>query len=283
MPSPSPSEIRLRMQAHLGVPPPLTATRSRVAEVVVRDVDDPVLSIVIVTYTTGRIVMDCIAAIAASLESTPYEVIVVDNAGDGRMPSSLRLRLGTSGVRLLTSTTNLGFGGGNELGMHHARGEVLCLLNPDAIVQPGWAEPLLACVADPAIGIAAPVLINPDSSVQEAGQTVDQRAITQPLRTLSDVPVADVPYSSAACWMMRRDVHELVGGFDAAYHPAYFEDLDFALRTQRAGFRTVVVSDSKVVHHQGTSTQHRPAPALAQQAIFRRRWATFLRQLPATA
>ena len=146
---------------------------------------EPLLSIVTVTYTTGPIIEECLAAVEATLTSTPHEVIVVDNAGAGRMPTSLRLRLGTSGVRLITSATNLGFGGGNELGIAHARGTVLCLLNPDVIVRPGWAEPLLHCVADHEVGVAAPMLLDPDGSVQEAGQTIDRQAITRPVRSRS--------------------------------------------------------------------------------------------------
>jgi GT2 family glycosyltransferase len=251
-------------------------TTSRVAIVEVPPTDAPALSVVIVTYATGSIVIDCLTALEASLADLPHEVIVVDNAAPGGMPTAARLRLQTAGVQLVVSDVNLGFGGGNEAGIAVAQGDVLCLLNPDAIVQPGWIGPLLEAVADPAVGIAAPVLLEPDGSVQEAGQTIDALADTAPNRDVPPGAIVDVDYSSAACWVMRREVHEQVGGFDPAYHPAYFEDVDLAFRVRRAGLRTVLVPASRVVHHSGRSTRQAPAPAKAQQAIFRRRWAAEL-------
>jgi GT2 family glycosyltransferase len=257
-------------------------TRSRVAGATVPECVQPALSVVIVTYGTGQIVETCIAALVSSLPAIAFEVIVVDNASGDRqgMPTASRLRLTTAGVRLIVSPENLGFGGGNEVGIARSRADILCLLNPDAVVAPGWAEPMLAAVSDPSVGIAAPVLLNPDGSVQEAGQSIDRRAITRPVRTVPDGDVVDVAYSSAACWMLRRDVHARVGGFDPIYHPAYFEDVDMAFRVHAAGLRTVLVTTSCVTHHQGGSTRRRAGPALTQQAVFRRRWAARLSALP---
>jgi GT2 family glycosyltransferase len=253
-------------------------TCSRVADITIADSADPALSIVIVTYGTGVIVEACLAALESTLAGVAHEVIVVDNASGDRhgMPTATRLRLGTAGVRLIVSPTNLGFGGGNDLGIERARADVVCLLNPDAVVESGWVGPLLDAVGDRSVGIAAPVLLDPDGSVQEAGQSIDKRAITRPLRTVPAGDVVDVAYSSAACWMVRREVHRQVGGFDPAYHPAYFEDVDMAFRVHAAGLRTVVVPASRVTHHLGGSTRRRQPPALAQQAIFRRRWAAEL-------
>jgi GT2 family glycosyltransferase len=253
-----------------------TTTRSRVASVALDPSPHPELSVVIVTFGTGPIVLDCLAAVGASLASIPYEVIVVDNHCRGGMPTASRLRLSTAGVRLVTASQNLGFGGGNEVGVAHASGENIALMNPDIVVSPGWAPPLLDAVSDPTVGIAAPVLLNDDGTVQEAGQVVDDRAVTRPVR-LAPEGVVDVAYSSAACWLMRRGVHERSGGFDAAYHPAYFEDVDLAFRIRRLGLRSVVVADSRVTHRHGSSTRRRARPAFDQQAVFRRRWAQALR------
>ena len=73
-------------------------------------------------------------------------------------------------ITLIEVDENLGFSGGNNLGAHHATGELLCFLNPDVVVGPGWLEPLVASLDDPTVGIAAPVLVNVDGSLQEAGQ-----------------------------------------------------------------------------------------------------------------
>ncbi len=221
----------------------VSTTGSRAATVVVPPAASPAFSVVIVTYGTGEIVVRCLRALLETAEM-PFEVIVVDNPTTGGMPTAARLGLVTSGVRLITSDTNLGFGGGNELGVAHARGAELCLMNPDVVVSAGWLPPLLAAVEDPTVGIAAPLLLRPDGSLDEAGQTLDRHAITRPRRATPAEPLTDVDFVSAACWVMHRRTHEVVGGFDAAYH--------------------------------GTSTRLAARPALAQQAVLRRRWAPAL-------
>ena len=56
-----------------------------------------------------------------------------------------------------------------------------------------------------------------------------------------------------ACWLMRRSVFDELGGFDEGFFPAYYEDVDLALRAGRHG-GTAVIGDSTVVHHRGAST-----------------------------
>ena len=205
--------------------------------------DEPLVSIVVVTYGTGPIVLDCLTAIAANTV-IPYEVIVVANppASPEDDPSVALLRVESRGVTLVASDENLGFAGGNELGVEHARGTFVCFLNPDAVVGPGWLEPLVAALDDERVGVAAPVLIDPDGSLQEAGQLLyddgGTAAIGGPEVLSGDETQAfsrDVDYASAACWLVRRDEHLQRGGFDLRYHPAFFEDVDYALRVEHGG------------------------------------------------
>lgn len=236
--------------------------------------DDPDVSFITVAYGTGRIIIETLASLAGSLarSSVTAEVIVVDNPHhDVGARTATDLRLSTSGVILLSPDRNLGFGGGCELGALHARGRVLGFVNPDVTFGPGWIEPLLAVWRpDDATGrapaIVAPTLLDVDGTIQEIGQTLDARGHTHPntLPTEGD-PLVDVDYASAACWLIRRDDHERIGGFDPAYHPAYFEDVDLALRARRLG-GTRVHRDVAVVHHRGHGTPDAPPPATAQHA-----------------
>ena len=225
----------------------------------VRHHDEPLVSIVVVTYGTGRIVLDCLTAIAANTV-IPYEVIVVANppASPEDDPSVALFRAESRGVTLVASDENLGFAGGNELGVEHARGTFVCFLNPDAIVGPGWLEPLVAALDDERVGVAAPVLIDPDGSLQEAGQLLyddgGTAAIGGPEVLSGDETQAfsrDVDYASAACWLVRRDEHLQRGGFDLRYHPAFFEDVDYALRVEHGGQVSRLVAGRPVVHHHG--------------------------------
>ena len=247
----------------------------------------PLVSVIIVTYGTGPIVIEALDAVARHT-SVAHEVIVVDCLPTDPSTRTSLLLLDRTDIRLLAVDDNLGFAGGNEYGVEHANGQWLCFLNADVIVGPGWLEPLIAAHSDPAVGIAAPVFVNPDGSLQEAGQLIFSDTFTAPIGGAGVMPgdrtnvfSRDVDYASAACWVLRRTDHVALGGFDRHYHPAYFEDADYALRMQEGGKRTRLVADVPVVHRQGQGSGTRDA-AVGQvtHARFKRRWAHRLADWP---
>jgi len=243
----------------------------------------PLISIVVVTYGTGPIVLDALDAVARNT-SICREVIVVDCLPADPATRTAPLLADRTDIRLFAIDDNLGFAGGNEYGVEQARGEYLCFLNADVIVGPGWLQPLIDALEDPAVGIAAPVFLNADGSLQEAGQLIFSDTFTAPIGG-ADVMAGDranlfsrdVDYASAACWVVRRADHVALGGFDRHYHPAYFEDSDYALRVEASGKRTRLVADVPVVHHHGQGSGTRDAAVgQATHARFKRRWAQHL-------
>jgi GT2 family glycosyltransferase len=187
------------------------------------------------------------------------------------------------GATVVASDRNLGFGVGNDLAALHARGEVLCLLNSDAIVPPGWLDGLLAGLDRHAdAGAVVPLYLSPDGTVGEAGCAVEPDGRVVALDVGADPEAAAlrfprrVQYGSAACMLLRRSDFAAVGGFDPGFAPAYYEDVDLAFRLAERG-RTVWLEPSvQVVHAQGASSlTHADAVALrdANRERFRRRWA----------
>ena len=189
---------------------------------------------------------------------------------------------------MVEADENLGFSGGNNLGAQHASGEFLCFLNPDVIVGPGWLEPLIAALDDPVVGIAAPVLVDPDGTLQEAGQLVYDDGCTAAVGGPEVMPgdwsnafSRDVDYASAACWVVRREEFLALGGFDERYRPAYFEDVDYAMRVEQAGRRTRLVVDVPVVHeHASGGSGEAVAIAERSRDTFRSTWASELASRP---
>ena len=105
----------------------------------------PHVSFVVVTYGTGWVVIEMLASLAATVGSTPVEVVVVDNPHP-RLPQRVvaELLLATAGVTVVRPASNLGFAGGCELGVRHTRGTTLGFVNPDVVFPAGWLDPLLA-------------------------------------------------------------------------------------------------------------------------------------------
>ncbi len=249
-------------------------------------VDDPAVSVIMVTYGGWGWAK---LALQALLAHTPpvYEVVIVDNASPDDTPYQLERTV--SGATLLLNALNLGFGGGNNLGVLHARASRLVFLNPDVIVEPGWLEPLMAAIdSDPLIGFAASALLNLDGSAQEVGSVVGRDGATQSVGSGSAIRAGvgwfrrEVDYASAASAIVPRAAFDAVGGFDVVYPIGYYEDVDLCLSMRAAGYRCIVVPSSVVRHvRHGTSDSDRAAALmLANQVILRERWSWLLRLHP---
>jgi len=148
----------------------------------------------------------------------------------------------------------------------------------------GWLEPLIVTLdQQPDVALAAPVLLDDDHAVQEAGYFLFDDGQTRPdRRPLGADEVRDVVYSSAACWLLRRDDLLAAGGFDPDYHPAYYEDVDVALRLGAGGRRSVVVGASRVIHllHGGTP-DGRPPDVTRQREVLLDHWPSIRADFPA--
>lgn len=90
------------------------------------------LSIIIVTYNTRAVTLDCLSSLAAHPPSVPYEVIVVDNASADGTEKAIRELF--PAVTFIRNTRNLGFAAANNRGIVHSKGDYVLLLNSDTVV-----------------------------------------------------------------------------------------------------------------------------------------------------
>jgi GT2 family glycosyltransferase len=220
-------------------------------------------------------------ALAALDEHTrqPHEVIVVDNASpDGTAAS---VRMSHPGVVLIENADNVGFGPANNQAASVARAPVLVLLNTDAIVGPGWLEPLLAAVERRGVGAAVPQLLHLDGTLQEAGALLgaDGTVASHGDGGDPDDPAFRFPravdFGAAACMAVRSDLFAELGGFDDRYAPAYYEDADLCMKLGDAGWMTVYEPASRVVHARYASSSGEHARELSERNRdrFVKRWA----------
>lgn len=254
---------------------PIIVTNSPAAIATIPRHDSPDVSVIFVTYGTGRILVNALATLASAMPTgVGFEVIVVDNPHDSYSGRSLRwLALATGGVRVIQPERNLGFGGGCAVGVGLARGSTIVFANPDIEFVAGWLPPLLDAVGTPDVVVAAPVLLNPDRTVQEAGVWIRDDGWAHFNRSAPEPgSSAIVVHASAACWVLKRERFDQLGGFDEAYWPAYYEDIDFVFRARAQGLRVVVHGSSQVVHHMSQSIPDRPMNIEPQRNEFLRRY-----------
>ncbi len=245
-------------------------TRSPAPLATVRSSHEPAVSFVLVTFGTGTVVIEALSSLVRSIAGTDLdiEVVVVDNEHPDRTRrTSNHLVLDTAGVRVVRPGRNLGFAGGCNEGVRHSTAPTIGFVNPDVEFDAGWIEPLLDALERDDVAIAAPVLREPDGMVQSAGHQLFADGSTAPITSAPDPGDTGRPdYASAACWLMRRSVFDELGGFDEGFFPAYYEDVDLALRARTHG-GTAVIGDSTVVHHRGASTAATTVPDTTPQRL----------------
>ncbi|HEY4591130.1 MAG TPA: glycosyltransferase family 2 protein, partial [Thermoanaerobaculia bacterium] len=183
---------------------------------------------------------ELLAELAAAWPEDPrFELLVVDNGSSAPLPP---------GLRTLSPGRNLGFAGGANAGAAEAKGEIVLILNPDAIPEAGALEALLeGFAAWPDTAGLAPRLVGPAGESQSAWQL---RRLPSPMAlvlqafpgfggvsTRGAEPEAGVPVEqpAAAALAFRREALAAVGGFDAGFFPAWFEDVDLARRLRDRG------------------------------------------------
>jgi GT2 family glycosyltransferase len=195
---------------------------------------EPLLTGVVVHWRNE----DLLAELAAAWPNDPrFELLVVDNGSSAPLPE---------GVRALRPGRNLGFAGGANLGIAEAKGEILLILNPDVVPEPGALESLLeGFAALPDAAGLAPRLLGPDGESQAGWQlrrlpsawdlVLHALPVGSPEIQAEPAAGAAVEQPAAAALALRREALEKVGGFDPGFHPAWFEDVDLAKRFQAAG------------------------------------------------
>jgi GT2 family glycosyltransferase len=208
-------------------------------------------SIIIVNYNGGEQVLDCLRSLQADQRSD-YEIIVVDNGSTDGSPE--RIESEFLDVQVICALANLGFGGGNNLGAHYAKGEYLAFLNQDTRVEPGWLNALIAALQDdPSVGMVTSkiLLMDDPSRINTCGNDIHISGLTlcrgmgHPATEFESLEEVDAV--SGAAFAMRRALFEELGGFDEDFF-LYLEDTDLSLRARLAGWHIFYVHGSLVYH-----------------------------------
>lgn len=228
--------------------------------------NSPRLSIVTVNYNKPHFIRHLLQGLETSRPSVEFEYLVVDNASvDG---SAEAIAQQFPWAKLIRSSKNLGFGGGNNLALREARGEYIFLCNPDLTLFPGELEKWVEWMDEhPDVGISSPRVLNPDGTDQIScyrfptlltpllrrsflGQLpYARRAVSD--YTMSDMDrerEQDVDWVFGAAVLIRRDILDKIGLFDERFF-MYFEDADLCRRAWEAGSRVSYTPVAKVMHY----------------------------------
>ncbi len=230
---------------------------------------DPVVSVIIVLHNRAELTFQCLASLQAS-HFDSLELILVDNASQDRTPQLLDR---VDGATVLRNDSDLQFLTAANQGFAEARGKYLLFLNNDLQVLGDSIRAALAVAAgSDDVGGVGGRLILPDGTLQEAGNVIWRGGECSSYVRGGDpfddpfLFRRDVDYVSGAIFLTRADLFREVGGFDRAYLPAYYEDVDYCVKLWERGKRVVFDPDVVALHYEfGGSANRADALALQQK------------------
>lgn len=219
----------------------------------------PLVSIIIVNYNNTLVTIDLLN----SLRKITYpcvEIILVDNASTDR--SVMNIPIDYPEVKLVLSKKNLGYAGGNNLGIRKSNGQLILVTNNDVEVTPGFLEPLVEVFRNyPNAGLASPKIIYHDN---QKIQYVGSRGINnwtgrgkKVAHLESDNGQYDYTRETAlihgACMIFRRNLINKIGFIPEVYF-VYYEEHEWATQAKRRGYELYYVGTSKIYHKAASTT-----------------------------
>ena len=261
------------------------------------------LLVVIVNYRTAGLTIDCLHSLVSEVRSVPGTRVVVtdNNSGDDsveRIGSAIETEGWGDWASLMPLERNGGFAYGNNAAIRPALQSTtppifVLLLNPDTIVRPGALKALVDFMdGHPDVGIAGSRLEDPDGTPQRSAfrfhTVLSELESGIRLGVVSKIlskwivapPVSDelhqTDWVAGASMIVRREVFDTAGLMDEDYF-MYYEEMDFCLQANKAGWSCWYVPQSRVVHLVGQSsgvTDTKRPPKRQPQYLFdsRRRY-----------
>ncbi len=219
----------------------------------------PLVSIITINY--NQLELTC--ALLESLRKVTYpaiEVIVVDNASTD--DPSARINSKYPEVKLIVSKENLGFAGGNNLGIKASKGEFLMFLNNDTEVDPGFVEPLVSFFQKHhKAGAASSKILyyNSGETIQYAGSS-SLDPLTGRSKRIGWMEkdrgqydqIRETDLIHGAAMMVPKKVIEEVGMMPEFFF-LYYEEVDWCESIKKAGYKIYFVPGSRVYHKESMS------------------------------
>jgi GT2 family glycosyltransferase len=219
----------------------------------------PLVSIITVNYNQAGVTNELLRTLK-EITYTNTEVIVVDNGSKPNDASEIAAY--APWAKVIASSTNLGFAGGNNLGLAEAKGDMLLFINNDVEVPAGFLEPLVEAAQQQGVGMVSPKIrfYHTPDTIQYAGSTplnyitMRNRAVGFAEKDLGqhDLP-SETAFAHGAAMLVVREVVANVGAMFDGYF-LYYEELDWCERVKRAGYKIMYEPRSVVFHKESIST-----------------------------
>lgn len=233
------------------------------------------ISIVIVNYKSKGLTLNCLKSIKeADWSGLSHEIIVVDNCSRDYLGDILAWQY--PDVIFVQSSTNVGMGAGNNLGLSRAAGKYVVVMNPDTLVFPDTFKILHEYMEKhQQVGVVGPCQYGPNRQIQTSayrwygfftplyrrtflGAWFGQKDLSRVMMSDFDKKsVKEVDWLLGSFLFMRIAAWRQVGGFDERFF-LYFEDTDLCRRFHQAGFKVVYNPEARIIHNHSRESARTP-------------------------
>ncbi|MBX2828908.1 MAG: glycosyltransferase family 2 protein [Flavobacteriaceae bacterium] len=225
------------------------------------------LSVIILNYNVRYFLEQCLISVERSLKGIDAEIIVVDNNSEDDSCAMVKQKF--PHILLLENKENVGFSKANNQGVAMAKGEYVCILNPDTVVaEHTFSSALQYAEKKDKLGALGIYLMDGTGNfLPESKRNVPtpKRSLLKMLRRtrgkngyyanyLGEKEHGTIEVLVGAFMLMRRQVYEEVEGFDEDYF-MYGEDIDLSYKLMKAGYENEYLGSLSMLHYKGESTQ----------------------------
>lgn len=237
----------------------------------------PLIAVIVVNYNTPELTQECLESLSQiTADNFDYQTIVVDNGSVE--PLKLPSKINGQEIDLIRTDANIGFTGGNNLGISHAvknyDADYFLMLNSDTTVDESFLEELFLSLQGEDRGIASSKIYfekgceflkdvyEPEqlgNVIWYAGGVIDWQNLMAFHRGVDEVDrgqfdhLHTTDFATGCSLLIKREVIEEVGILDKRYF-LYLEDVDYTIRAQRKGYRVIFSPQSFVFHKNAGST-----------------------------
>jgi len=229
------------------------------------------LSVIILNYNVRYFLEQCVLSVQKALEGIDGEIIVIDNASSDDSCEMMKTKF--PHIKLIENKQNLGFPKGNNIGVAQAKGEYICILNPDTVVAENTFSKILNSKLEThnsKLGIIGCKLIDGSGNFlpeSKRGVPTPWVAFTKIFglykisnyfgkyyaQHLSENESGNVDILVGAFMLMKRELYLEVGGFDENCF-MYSDDIDLSYLVLKTGKSNYYFHETSVIHYKGEST-----------------------------
>lgn len=257
----------------------------------------PSVTIIIPTKDNAYYLNHAVTSILNLTDYPHYRILIIDH--ESTNPHLLTLFAHWKShprIEVLPYRGSFNFSAINNVAVTHIKSDLVCFMNDDTeVITPGWLREMASHAIRPDVGAVGSKLLFANGRLQHAGVILGVSAIASHyFYGLKDDEnsyhnraqlTQEVSAVTAACMLMRRELFQQLGGFDAEQLAVTFNDVDLCLRLRKHGYRILYTPFALLYHAESSSRGADSSPAKQQRfareaAVMKKRWNTLLHNDP---